>query len=286
MIQFQCVPFYANSAFYPFIEHIQRAAGFAANDELGVRRAKLETWIATDSLSDSDIVSSLCALLSISSGNDTTPERSPSAQKERITQILVERFTLAPKGNPLLILFEDVHWADPTTLDILERLIGVVASQAILLVITHRPVFTPPWQGIGQITAHSLARLGKRQATQLIEGVTGGRSLPEILCNEIISKADGVPLFVEELTKNIIESGFLKKTATRYTLNGPLPSLSVPSTLRDSLVARLDRLSLGKEVAQIASVIGRQFSRELLAAVSGLEDDDLNQALAQLENQS
>ena len=280
--QFQCVPYYASSAFYPFIEHIQRTAGFATGDEVAAKRAKLQSWLGPSKSSDLDGFSSLCALLSVSSSDETPLEISPSAQKERISQILVERLTNS-STNPILMLFEDVHWADPTTLDILERLIDTVADKPILLIVTHRPAFTPPWQGQRQITAHSLTRLGKRQATQLMEGVTGGRSLPEILCTEVIGKADGVPLFVEELTKTIIESGFLKKTASRYTLNGPLPALSIPNTLRDSLVARLDRLSLGKEVAQIASVIGRQFSHELLAAVSGLEDEDLDGALAQLE---
>ena len=281
--QFQCVPYYASSAFYPFIEHIQRTAGFAAGDEVAAKRTKLQTWLGANGSTDLDRFSSLCALLSLSTGDETRLEISPSAQKEHFSQILIDRLTDSSTNNPILMLFEDVHWADPTTLDILERLIDTVAAKPILLVVTHRPAFTPPWQGQGQITAHSLTRLGKRQATQLMEGVTGGRSLPEILCTEIIGKADGVPLFVEELTKTIIESGFLKKTASRYTLNGPLPALSIPNTLRDSLVARLDRLSLGKEVAQIASVIGRQFSHELLAAVSGLEDDDLDDALAQLE---
>lgn len=283
VLQFQCMPFYTNRAFYPFIQHIQKAAGFAPNDDVSTRRAKLASWTGSDNFSAPDVLLSVSTLLSLSGPDDTIPERSPSAYKERISKILVERFTLTRNDRPLLILFEDVHWADPTTLDVLERLIAAVASHATLLVITHRPVFAPPWQGQGQITAHSLSRLGKRQATQLIEGVTGGRVLPEVLSNEIISKADGVPLFVEELTKTVIESGLLKKTVTRYLLSGPLPSLSVPSTLRDSLVARLDRLPLGKEVAQIASVIGRQFSHELLAAVSGLDDGDLREALIQLE---
>ena len=283
VLQFQCVPYYVNSAFYPFIEHIQRAAGFAAGDDGEARRAKLETWVGADPSPPSDLFSSLCTLLSLTSSDNSTPERGPSAQKEHISQLLIERFTRSLSHHPMLIAFEDIHWADPTTLDILERLIDAVAGKSILLVVTHRPLFNPSWQGQGQITAHSLARLGKRQATQLIEAVTGGRSLPEVLSTEIVSKADGVPLFVEELTKTVIESGFLRKLPSRYTLDGPLPALSVPNTLRDSLVARLDRLSLGKEVAQIASVIGRQFSYELLAAVSGLEPDDLNRALGQLE---
>ena len=169
--QFQCVPYYASSAFYPFIEHIQRMAGFAAGDEVVAKRTKLQTWLGANRSTDLDRFSSLCVLLSLSTGDETRLEISPSAQKERITQILVDRLTNL-SANPILMLFEDVHWADPTTLDILERLIDAVADKPILLVITHRPAFTSPWRGQGQITAHSLTRLGKRQATQLIEGVT------------------------------------------------------------------------------------------------------------------
>ena len=283
VLQFQCSPYYASSAYYPFIDQIQRAAKFASDDDAEAKRRKLESWATNEARLNDDALGLLANLLSLSTraSEDAAPG-STQAHKERTTELLVENIIGQARQQPLLILFEDVHWADPTTLDILRRLIDSAPEAAIALVVTHRPGFVPPWPASGQTTALSLSRLGKRQVTSLVTSVTEGRRLPEALMAEIVSKTDGIPLFVEELTKTVIEAGFLVAHDDRYALSGPLPSLAVPSTLRDSLVARLDRLGRVKEIAQIAAVIGREFSAELLAFASGLEKDVLDAALMQL----
>ena len=185
--------------------------------------------------------------------------------------------------RPLLIVFEDVHWSDPTSLDVLNVLIDSVSDAAALLVVTHRPEFAVPWHGRGHMTTHSLSRLGKRQVEQIVTDINRGSQLPRRLLSEIVDKTDGVPLFVEELTKAVLESGLHDdREASAAVLDSQL-SLAIPSTLQDSLVARLDRLAGVKRVAQVASAIGREFSFELLAAMAPLQGEKLDDALLQLE---
>ena len=182
----------------------------------------------------------------------------------------------------MLALYEDVHWADPTMLELLGRVIERVQRLPVLAVITFRPEFAPSWAGHGHITALSLSRLARRQGGAMIEQVTGGRTLPAEVLEQILSRTDGVPLFVEELTKAVLETGLLAEREGRYELSGPLPPLAIPATLQDSLLARLDRLDSAKEVAQVAAVIGREFDHDLLAAAGGMPDDALGAALDQL----
>ena len=226
----------------------------------------------------------LASLLSVSYENRYPPlDISPKRQKDRTIKLLKAHCCLLAQQQPLLLIFEDVHWADPTTLDVLTAIIDAVSDTAILLVITYRPEFNSIWQGRGHVTMHSLARLGRRQVAEIVTKVSGGNRLPESLLGEIAAKTDGVPLFVEELTKAVLEAGILRRGADRYILDGSLPSLSVPSTLQDSLVARLDRLASVKPIAQVASVIGREFSYELLAAVAPTDEVLLQEALTRLE---
>src|SRR5439155_13050732 len=179
--------------------------------------------------------------------------------------------------------WEDLHWADPSTLELLGLLLDQVPTTRLLVLLTCRPEFTPPWSSRTHLTPLTLARLPRTQAAELIEKVTGGKPLPIEVQHQIVNKTDGLPLFVEELTKMVLESGFLRETNGHYELTSPLPSLAIPATLQDSLMARLDKLaSTAKEVAQLGGTLGREFSYELLQRVSPLDEATLRHALAQL----
>jgi predicted ATPase len=184
--------------------------------------------------------------------------------------------------KPLFMVFEDVHWIDPTTSDLLNSLIEHVQNLPILLLVTFRPEFNPPWKGHAHVMSLTLTGLDRLQTAALVEQVTGGKWLPEPVLHEILAETDGVPLFVEELTKTVLEAGFSHDEGDRYTPAGPLPGLTIPATLHDSLLARFDRLAPVKEVAQIGAALGREFSHELLAAAAPLRDTELQNALDQL----
>jgi predicted ATPase len=209
----------------------------------------------------------------------------PQRKKEQTLQALVDQLAGLTARQPVLALWEDAHWIDPTSLELLGLVVDRVQRLPVLAVITFRPEFRPPWTGHGHVTALSLGRLSRRQGGAMIERMTAGKPLPEEVVEQIIAKTDGVPLFVEELTRTVLESGLLTDVGDRDELAGGLPPsapLAIPATLRDSLMARLDRLARGKEVAQIAAVMGREFSHELLAAVADRPEPRLSSALDQL----
>jgi tetratricopeptide (TPR) repeat protein len=180
------------------------------------------------------------------------------------------------------MLFEDLHWVDPTSRELLERTVDCVEQLPVLLVLTFRPEFQPPWLGQAHVSMHTLRKFDRRESAGLIDRLTAGKALPPEVAQQIIAHTDGVPLFLEELTKAVLEGGLLVEEADRYVLAGPLPPLAIPTTLQASLMARLDRLSSCKDVAQIGAAIGRDFSYELLAAVSGRSEEELQSALARL----
>jgi predicted ATPase len=184
--------------------------------------------------------------------------------------------------QPVLSLWEDVHWSDPTSLELLDSIVDRAPSSRILTIITFRPEFRPAWIGFPHVALLTLNRLSQRQVAAMVERVALGKALPPEVVEQIATKTDGVPLFVEELTKAVLESGLLQEEGDRYALTGPLPALAIPETLYDSLMARLDRLAPVKEVAQIGAVIGREFEYELLAAVAPLSGDGLADALTEL----
>jgi class 3 adenylate cyclase/predicted ATPase len=206
----------------------------------------------------------------------------PQRQKERTLGVLLGQLASLAARAPVLEIFEDVHWADPTTLELMDLVIDRARSLHVLVLITYRPEFVPRWTGDAHVTLLTLSRLPRRQGAAMIEQVTGGRDLPPEVLEQIVERTDGVPLFVEELTKAVLESGLLTEEAEGYSLASPLPPLAIPSTLQDSLMARLDRHAPVKEVAQIGAVIGREFSHELLAAATGLSAADLDSATEQL----
>jgi predicted ATPase len=182
----------------------------------------------------------------------------------------------------VLFIVEDLHWTDPTTLDLLNLVIGQIPTTSIVMVLTCRPHFQPAWHHRSYITEMTLNHLSPAQVVQIVAGMTAGKTLPQEVLAQIIAKTDGVPLFVEELTKAIVESGHLPDVHGHYELTGSVATFAIPATLQDSLMARLDRLVTAKVVAQYAAVIGRQFAYELLQAVSQLDDATLQRELGRL----
>jgi predicted ATPase len=281
-LRYYCSPYHVNSALHPVIEQLERAAGLQRGDPPEVKLDKLEATLARNGAA-AEAAALLAPFLSIPTGERYPPvELSPKQQKEKTFQLLIDQLRGLAARQPVLILFEDAHWIDPSTRELLHVLVPQLQRLPILLVITFRPEFTPPWTGHTHITQLSLSRLSQRQATILIEGLTAGRSLPPNLLAQILVKTDGVPLFVEELTKTVLESGLLEEAGDTLALCGPFSPLAIPTTLHDSLLARLDRLAPVKEVAQTGAVIGREFSHELLSAVVQMPDEALDAALDQL----
>jgi class 3 adenylate cyclase/predicted ATPase len=279
----QCLPYYSNSAFYPFVAHLERAMACERDAPPAVQLDALEALLAQAGPPLEEVVPLLAALLSIPTGDRYAPlTLSPQRQKDQTIEALIDQVRGLAQQQPVLYIFEDVHWIDPTSLEALTRLIDHLQDMRVLLVITHRPEFTPPWAGFTHVTTHTLNRLSRRQVATMVQQITGGRALPQEVLDQIVARTDGVPLFVEELTRTVLESGLLRNEGERYTLAGPLPALAIPDTLQGSLLARLDRLGSVKEVAQLGAAIGREFSYELLAAVSPLSDAELQAALHRL----
>jgi class 3 adenylate cyclase/predicted ATPase len=281
-LQYQCSPFFRNTAFYPVIGQLQFAAGFVPDDGADAKLGKLETLLARSGGAVQDAAPLLAALLSVPTDGRYPPlALSPQRQKERTMEVLVEQLRRLAAAEPVLAIFEDVHWIDPTTLEYLEHLASELANIAVLMVITHRPEFDPPWGRHAHVTLHSLNRLSRHQCAVMV-GCVVGKPLPEALVGQIVDRTDGVPLFVEELTKAVVESSLVVDAGDRYELSGIADSLRIPATLHDSLLARLDRLIPVKEVAQLGAAIGREFSHELLVEVSPMGEAELDAALDRL----
>jgi class 3 adenylate cyclase/predicted ATPase len=282
-IQYQCSPHHTNSPFYPVIAQLERAAGFAPDDTAETKHDKLEQ-VLRYSFSTIDHVASLFAtLLSLPfEGRYVALNLTPREQKERTILALNDLLGGLAKQRPVLFILEDAHWIDPTTLELFTRTIDRLQRWPVLLIVTFRPEFEVPWGHYPHVTALALNRLGQSHVVAMIERLTDGKLLPAGVRDEIIAKTDGVPLFVEELTKAVLGSGLLKEAADRYVLCGPLPPLAIPATLHDSLLARLDRLASVREIAQIGAVIGREFSYQLLDALAPVHDKALEDALDQL----
>ena len=282
-IRLQCSPYHTNSPFYPVIIQHEHAAHFQRLDPPDVKLEKLEallSQIGPEVLADAPLYA---ALLSIPAGGrypalDLTPRRKKDFTIEALTRQVL---TLA-RTKPVLFVIEDAHWIDPSTLEATKRFIEAIKTAPVLLLITFRPEFFPPWLDQPHVTMIQLNRLGRDTASAMIRDVAGAKELPAEVFEPIISKTDGVPLFVEELTKMVLESGLLQDAGDRYITVGPLPRLAIPTTLHDSLMARLDRLNAIKEIAQIGAAIGREFTYRLLAAVAPISGIALQSALEQL----
>jgi predicted ATPase len=283
-LRYQCSPYHRDSALYPFAQQFERAAGIAAQDNSEAKLVKLEKVLslATDRLGE--VAPLIAAMLSIPTGTRYPPlNLSPAQQRRQTLFALLDQMEGLARKQPVLMLFEDAHWVDATSLEVLDLAIERMRKRPVLLLVTFRPEFEAPWKGLPDVADIALGRLERSQAESLISQVTGGRKLPPEVLAQIVAKTDGVPLFVEELTKNVLESGLLIEEADHYRLDGRLPPLAIPSTLKDSLMARLDRLAAVKEIAQVGAAIGREFSYPLLQAVVGRDEATLRASLAQLE---
>jgi predicted ATPase/class 3 adenylate cyclase len=278
-----CSAHHTNSALYPFIRQLERASRFERSDSPAEKFSKLEALLMRSGADADRVVAPLANLLSLPL-NDRyhVPEMSPQKRKEMTLAALLAQFGSLAARQPVFVIFDDVHWADPTSLELLTVTLEQVQRLPVLLLITARPEFTPPWPGHAHVTTVSLTRLSRNDGAALIDRVTAGKALPKDVMDQILARTDGVPLFVEELTKSVLETGLLQERDDHYVLSHPLPSMAIPTTLHASLMARLDRLAPVREVAQIGAVVGREFSYELLSTVAGLPKETLEEALAQL----
>jgi len=281
-LRYFCSAHHTNSVLFPFIGQLERAAGFHRSDSPTEKQSKLEALVA-QSTADPEHVAVLANLLALPAGDPyRLQELSPQKRKEKTLAALLAQLDGLAARQPILIIFEDIHWIDPTSLELLSAAVEHVPKLRALLLATTRPEFTPPWPSYPHLTTLPLTRLGRREGAALVERVAGGKILPKEVMDEILSRTDGVPLFIEELTKTVLESGLLQKRDGEYVLERPLPSLAIPTTLHASLMARLDRLAPVRDVAQIGAVAGREFHYELLSAVAGLPSERLEEALGQL----
>src|SRR5205807_9724376 len=284
-LRYQCSPYHTNSALRPFIAQLERAAGFKADDTSEQRLDKLEALLAMGASRQVQAVAPLfAALLSIPFGERYPPlALSPTQQRRRTLAALLDQFEGLARRQPILLSFEDAHWADATSLELLDLTVERVRQLPVLALFPSRPEFEPPWIGLPNVGALTLGRLDHNDVESMIARVTGGRVLPADVVTQIVAKTDGNPLFVEELTKAVLETGILVEDAEGYRLDGPLPPFVIPATLQDSLMARLDRLAPVKEIGQIGAAIGREFSYSLVRALVGRDETALKNALAQLE---
>jgi tetratricopeptide (TPR) repeat protein len=281
-LRYFCSAHHTNSALFPFIGQIERAAGFERSDSSTERLSKLDTLVAQSTI-DPQRVAVLANLLALPAGDHfRLEELSPQKRKEKTFAALLGQLDGLAARQPVFMIFEDIHWIDPTSLELLAAIVEHVPQLRVLLLITTRSEFTPPWPSYPHTTTIPLTRLDRRAGAALVERVTAGKTLPKEVTDEILSRTDGVPLFIEELTKMVLESGLLQERDGQYVLERPLPSLAIPTTLHASLMARLDRLAPVREVAQIGAVAGREFHYELLNAVAGLPRERLEEALDQL----
>ncbi|MGA9198780.1 MAG: adenylate/guanylate cyclase domain-containing protein [Pseudolabrys sp.] len=283
-LRYQCSPHHANSALYPFIAQLERAAGFKADDTSEQRLDKLEAVLAIAASRVQDTAPLFAALLSIPLG-DRYPRLAlnPAQQRRRTLAALLDHFENLARQKPILLLFEAAHWADATSLELLDLTVERVRQLPVLALFTLRPEFEPPWVGLPNVGTLTLGRLDRNDVESMVTQVTQGRALPTEVMNQIVAKTDGNPLFVEELTKAVLEGDILVKDADGYRLDGPLPPLAIPATLQASLMARLDRLAPVKEISQIGAAIGREFSYSLMRELVGRDETALKHALTKLE---
>jgi class 3 adenylate cyclase/tetratricopeptide (TPR) repeat protein len=277
-IRLQCSPRHMDTPLYPLIMHLRRAAHFAPADAPSVKLAKIEKILPAESLLEGAPL--LAALLSVPAGERYPPSSLPPDRQKALTlQLLVDQFVRLTRRKPVLLQFEDAHWMDPTTEELSWQLVDLLRDHRVLVIITGRPEYQPGWTDRPHVSTMPLGRLEALHVHDLIGRIAGGKRLPGVVTDHILSKTDGVPLFVEELTKSVLESGMLSDADDGYVLDEPLRSLAIPSTLQDSLMARLDRLGPTKAVAQVGAAIGRKFSFAMLASVTGHAQHDMSEAL-------
>ena len=279
----RCSPFHQNSALQPMIDWIERSLASIPDDAAPDRLAKLEHLLRPDGLDDPATVSLLAALIGASTaGRDAVPELPPDQRRNRTLAAILSWIAAEAQRQPLVLVVEDLHWVDASTRELLGLVLEQLASMPVLAVFTFRPEFAPAWAPSSRVTTLPLGHLVRAEVESLALATTGGRPFPGPLLDEIVARTDGVPLFVEELCKELIARGVVVEREDRLELAGPLKGSEIPSTLRDSLTARLDRLGNATALAQLASVLGREFGYPLLRAISDLSDAELDTQLAVL----
>jgi class 3 adenylate cyclase/predicted ATPase len=283
-VAYRCSPYHTNSALYPVIEHVQRALNVDRGDTPATKLTRLEQRLAGFRLPLEEAVPLLAALLAIPLPENRYPTLSltPQQQRQQTHDTLVAWLLEEAERQPMLVVWEDLHWADPSTLEALGLLIEQVPTAPMLHLLTFRPDFTPPWPTRSHITPITLNRLERPQAEALIDHLAAGTMLPETVIEHIVAKTDGVPLFVEELTKMVLESDLMRQPGDPDELGGSLATLAIPDTLQDSLMARLDQHQNAKEVAQLGAVIGREFTYDMLQTIAAQDEVTLQDGLDRL----
>ncbi|MDH3602569.1 MAG: AAA family ATPase, partial [Candidatus Tectomicrobia bacterium] len=283
-LQGRCSPYHQRTALYAVVELIQGILQWQETDTPAVKRMKLEQAVRQAHLPVEETVRRVADLLSLPLPGPTVAPRplDPEPERQQLFAALLALLHAATAEHPVILIVEDLHWADPSTLDLLAVLIAQTPTVPMLLMLTCRPEFQSPWAMRSYMAQVTLTRLSREQMAAMVAHLMGSKELPDALLQHLISQTDGVPLFIEELTKAVLESGVLMETEDGYALTQPVSALAIPTTLHDALMARLDRLGTAKEVAQLGAVIGRQFSYALLQAVSQREHTTLQQALAEL----
>jgi class 3 adenylate cyclase len=282
-IVFRCSPYHQNSALYPVIDHLQRFLQWQRDESPEAKFDKLEQVLRTYLLPLEDIIPLFAALLSVPLPECYTPlNLTPQQQRQKTHESLVAWLLEEAERQPVLAVWEDLHWADPSTLDVLGLMLDQVSTARMLTLLTCRPEFLPPWTTHAPVTQITLNRLGRAQVEAMIPSLTGNKTLPMEMVEQVIAKTGGVPLFVEELVKMILESGLVREQAACYVLTGPLLPLAIPSTLPDSLMARLDRLAAVREVVQLGATLGREFAYDVLHAVTTMDEIALQRGLRRL----
>ena len=280
-LRYFCSPQHTDSALYPIILQMERAAGFTHDDNTQAKLDKLDALLARSFTPRQD-AALLADMLSLpNDGRYPTLELAPQQRRQQTLEALAAQMKALSRPNPILMIFEDVHWVDPTSLEALGRTVDRLRTLSVLLIVTYRPEFEPPWIGRPYVTALSLNRLGDREIVAMIDRVRGNKALPESVRQNIVERTDGIPLFVEEMTKAVLEAEG-EGAAGRAVASIPSPSMAVPASLHASLMARLDRLGPAKEAAQIGAAIGREFSHALLASVANKPEAELRSALDRL----
>jgi len=282
-LELRCSPYYENNPLHPIIALLEQVLFLSREDSAEDRVAKLEAALSRAGFSLPKIFPLFANLLSI-----PLPERyphlslSPDAQRRMTLEAITTWLFAVTKQQPMILVAEDLQWIDPSSLELLGMLVEQAPTAPLLLLATFRPGFVSPWTSHSHMVQLTLNPLSRKQVRRMVEGITGGRALPGQVVEEVVTKTDGVPLFVEELTKMLLESELLEERDEGYVLSGPLPPLAIPTTLQDSLMARLDRLGPTKEVVQLGAVLGREFSHEMLETVSASERETLAEALDRL----
>jgi len=281
-LRYLCSPYHQDSGLFPFCEQLAHAAGFARDDAPAAKWEKLEAVLALARLPDED-VALLADLTSLpASEQHPLPSLSLQRKKERTLEALIRQLEGLARRQPVVMVFEDAHWIDPTSRELLDLTIERIRTLPVLLIVTFRPEFEPPWTGQEQVSTLALNRLDRHDRAVLVAQIAGNKALPNEVVAQIADRTDGVPLFVEELTKSILESGLLREAGDRYVLDRALRGFAIPTTLHTSLLARLDRLASVRPVAQIGAAIGRQFPYALLCTVCRLPEDELQTSLSRL----